>query len=65
VSSPAEDVAIVALAVFVLSFAILSGAGVNLRGHSGTNELLSARKVRLLISLGLAILAAVWMTRRN
>jgi len=65
-SSPSgKDAFVVALIVFVLSFAILSGAGINLRNRAGAREHMSARRLRLLISLALAILAAIWMIRKN
>lgn len=55
------DAFVAALAVFALSFAILSGTGVNLRNRPGAGALLSARGFRLLVSLGLAGLTAAWM----
>ena len=66
VTSPTgSDVIIIGLTVFVLAFAILSGTGIHLRNVRGVRERASARTVRLVISLVVALLVVVWVMRKN
>lgn len=64
-SASGGDAAVVALTVFLLSFAILTGTGVSPGGRPGSRALLSARRIRLLISLGLAGVVAAWTSMRR
>lgn len=63
--TPWSDVAIAACAVFVLAFALLSGAALNPLNRPGAAYLRTGLRIRLVVSAVLAALVAAWIARRT
>jgi len=60
-----SDVAIAAITVFVLAFALLSGTALNPLNRPGQRSLKTALKIRLFLSAVLAALAAAWAAHKG
>ena len=64
-STLGSDVAIAAITVFVLAFAVLSGTALNPLNRPGQRALKTALRIRLILSAVLAALAAAWVARKS
>ena len=64
-SLPGSDIVIAAITVFVLAFAVLSGAALNPLNRPGQHALKTALIVRLCLSAVLAALAAAWVAHKT
>ena len=65
VTTPWSDIAIAAITVFVLAFAVLSGTALNPLNRRGQPALKTALRLRLLLSGVLAALVAAWVARKS